>query len=396
MRLLVTRPEPDAERTAAALRAKGHAVTIAPLLRVEIFADAELGAGPWAAILVTSANAAHAITAHKRVAELQALPVLAVGERTADAMRAAGFADVSSAEGSASDLTKLAAARLKHGEPLLYLAGADRSSDIAADLAAQNFLVSTVVVYRAVQVDVLPAAAAESLERRRRWRAAFLAPERGGLRECHAEAAGLSEAAIKKPVHFCLSAQVAEPLAKAGAVDIRDRARANRACAACAHPCNFRRLIFLAKLSMSATCCRHLGSVLCRGERRAGGSNRYGFALEKVSLENMTSEPDSTPRRRPPTIDLTAKEVETAPGASAQDSAAAESVKVGASRAAQTRRRHPLRDRRSRRRGLWWRRWLSAFGLAVRSGARGSARGCGYRRARGKRGKQYRRNFLSA
>lgn len=220
MRLLVTRPEPDAERTAAALRAKGHAVTIAPLLRVEIFADAELGAGPWAAILVTSANAAHAITAHKRVAELQALPVLAVGERTADAMRAAGFADVSSAEGSASDLTKLAAARLKHGEPLLYLAGADRSSDIAADLAAQNFLVSTVVVYRAVQVNALPAAAAESLKGgvdgvlhfSRRSAEAYVNA---------AEAAGLSEAAIKKRVHFCLSAQVARPLAQAGAIDIR-------------------------------------------------------------------------------------------------------------------------------------------------------------------------------
>jgi hypothetical protein len=38
----------------------------------------------------------------------------------------------------------------------------------------------------------------------------------------------------------------------------------------------------------------------------------------------MTSEPDSTPRRRPPTIDLTAKEVETGQGASAQESAAAD------------------------------------------------------------------------
>ncbi len=47
----------------------------------------------------------------------------------------------------------------------------------------------------------------------------------------------------------------------------------------------------------------------------------------------MTSEPDSTPRRRPPTIDLTAKEVETAPGASAQDSAAPELAKAGATRA---------------------------------------------------------------
>jgi hypothetical protein len=48
----------------------------------------------------------------------------------------------------------------------------------------------------------------------------------------------------------------------------------------------------------------------------------------------MTSEPDSTPRRRPPTIDLTAKEVETAPGGSAQDSAAPDSATAGATRAA--------------------------------------------------------------
>ena len=35
MRLLVTRPEPDGERTAQALRARGHAVVLAPLLRTE-------------------------------------------------------------------------------------------------------------------------------------------------------------------------------------------------------------------------------------------------------------------------------------------------------------------------------------------------------------------------
>ena len=114
----------------------------------------------------------------------------------------------------------LSAARLKHGEPLLYLAGADRSSDIAADLAAQNFVVRTAVVYRAVQADALPAAAAEVL--------------RGGIdgvlhfspRSAEAyvnatRAAGLSEAVIKNLIHFCLSLGVAQPLTEAGAADIR-------------------------------------------------------------------------------------------------------------------------------------------------------------------------------
>ena len=42
MRLLVTRPEPDNARTAAALRAKGHEVVLAPLLHIEAVAGADL------------------------------------------------------------------------------------------------------------------------------------------------------------------------------------------------------------------------------------------------------------------------------------------------------------------------------------------------------------------
>ena len=84
MRLLVTRPEPDNERTAAALRVRGYDVMLAPLLRVEPVAG-EFGAGPWAAVLITSANGARAMAVHPRRAELAALPVLAVGAGSAAA-----------------------------------------------------------------------------------------------------------------------------------------------------------------------------------------------------------------------------------------------------------------------------------------------------------------------
>src|ERR1700720_3689243 len=131
MRLLVTRPEPDAERTAAALRARGHIVLIAPLLRLEPVAHAEIGPGPFMALLRTSANAAPAIARHERFAQLRALPVFAVGDRSAEAMRAVGFADVTSANGDVGDLAGLVAERLKRGASLLYLAGVDRSGDLA-------------------------------------------------------------------------------------------------------------------------------------------------------------------------------------------------------------------------------------------------------------------------
>src|SRR3954452_2213574 len=83
MRLLVTRPEPDATRTAQTLRGRGHEVLLAPLLSTQTV-DAEF-AGPYGAILMTSANAARAIAAHGRARELRALPAYVVGNRTADA-----------------------------------------------------------------------------------------------------------------------------------------------------------------------------------------------------------------------------------------------------------------------------------------------------------------------
>ena len=86
MRVLVTRPEPDGERTAAKLRARGAEVLLAPLLQIEPFRDVALGNGPWVALALTSANAVPAITQHPRRGELLALPAYVVGQRTAEAV----------------------------------------------------------------------------------------------------------------------------------------------------------------------------------------------------------------------------------------------------------------------------------------------------------------------
>ena len=227
MRLLLTRPEPDAQRTAAALRAQGHDVVAAPLLRIAPVTDAQIGDGPWAAILITSANAADAIAAHARVTPLRALPVFAVGQRSAEAVAAAGFADVTSADGNVTDLARLVAARMQPAAPLLYLAGEDRSGDLAGDLRARGFAVETMTIYRAVAATGLPPVAAEALSSgidgvlhfSRRSAEAYVNAAR---------AAGMLANALK-PVHFCLSAQVAEPLAQAGTADIRVAERPSEA-----------------------------------------------------------------------------------------------------------------------------------------------------------------------
>lgn len=227
MRLLVTRPEPDNVRTAAALRAKGHEVMLAPLLRIEALADAELGTPPWAAVMLTSANGARAVQSHPRRGALLSLPVLAVGRGSADAARAAGFADVTSADGDADDLVKLAAARFAGShQPLLYLAGEDRSGDLASALAAKRLAVRTVVVYRAAQAGRFPAQTHEALAHGRidgvlhfslRSVEAYIACSRD-----------IGPAALA-PIHYCLSARAAEPLHQAGAARIEVAARPDEA-----------------------------------------------------------------------------------------------------------------------------------------------------------------------
>ena len=177
MRLVLTRPQDDSERFAPILRAHGHDVLIAPLMRVETI---EAALRPhWGAIVITSANAATAIASHPVHAQLVTLPVYAVGKRSADAARQAGFANVATAGG------------------------------IAAELA---------VVYRAVTAP-FPSALIAALK---------AGDVDGVLHFSRRSADNFIDAAAKAGVarqalglrHFCLSAQIAAPLKAAGAADI--------------------------------------------------------------------------------------------------------------------------------------------------------------------------------
>jgi uroporphyrinogen-III synthase len=221
MRVLVTRPEPDGERTAAKLHALGHDVMLAPLLRVEAV-DADLD-GTWDAVALTSMNAVRAVAGHSGLERVVACPVYAVGGRTADAAFAQGFANVVSADGDLSDLVRLMKSHLHGGARVLYLAGEDRSGDLAGELAPAGIMVATRVVYRAVAAsqfaaEVRAALAAGTIEGvlhfSRRTAAIYLA--------C-AAASGVTARALA-PAHYCLSQQVVEPLLAAGArqVDVAE------------------------------------------------------------------------------------------------------------------------------------------------------------------------------
>ena len=216
MRLLVTRPQADGERTAARLRARGHHVTLAPLLHIEPV-DFEFPRAPLSAVVITSANAARAIARHSRREALTALTAFTVGRHTAEAARAAGFREVACADGDKDDLAALLRARFnERSAPLLYLAGEDRTGD----LAASGVPLLTAVVYRAVKVERFAPAVAVALAGGALDGVLHFSRRSAQVYVDCAARAGVLERALAL-VHFCLSRQVAQPLSAAGAAAIR-------------------------------------------------------------------------------------------------------------------------------------------------------------------------------
>jgi uroporphyrinogen-III synthase len=221
MAVLVTRPHPDSEITAEALRAHGFEVLLAPMLRFEPVAfldDAEVDYG---AVIATSANALRAIEPQLAVSRLTKLPLFAVGERTASLARKAGFSNVIVAQGDAAGLRDLVlesvrARALKKASVLLYLAGADLSRDLAGELGERGFSVVTQTTYRMIPVASLPRAVCDAfagnaveavLHYSRRSARAFLEAVR---------ADGVEISALAIP-HCCISPAVATILRDAGA-----------------------------------------------------------------------------------------------------------------------------------------------------------------------------------
>jgi len=214
MRVAVTRPHDDSERTAATLRARGHEVLVAPLMRVEpVAADIR---GSWASVIITSANAPGAIATHPARDALIKLPVFAVGSRSADAARRAGFADVIAADGNVRDLVRLIVAHhADAARPLLYLAGEDRAVDLVDELTAHGIAAEIRVVYRAVTV-AFPPALITTLRAGEIDAVLHFSKRSADNYLAGAHQTGLAELALAAR-HVCLSASIAEPFVGAGA-----------------------------------------------------------------------------------------------------------------------------------------------------------------------------------
>ena len=154
--MLVTRPEPGAEKTADMLRRTGHEPVVMPLSRTVALTDngKDLNGAAAAAVAVTSAAALRHWTSCGIDPARLALPFYAVGDATGEAARKLGFRDVQIGGGTGADLAvsiikAVAANDLQPSQqhPLLYAAGRVRHGEFESAIVAADLPLKVVEIY---------------------------------------------------------------------------------------------------------------------------------------------------------------------------------------------------------------------------------------------------------
>jgi uroporphyrinogen-III synthase len=215
MRVLVTRPQPDAARTAARVRELGYDVIVDPLLSITPVAAPRIPAGPFAGLAATSANAIRAAAANVELDFARAIPILAVGSHTAEAARAAGFKKVITADGDAAALAKLLESQLGAGTRVLHLAGEDRARELSELVSSAGIVVEVLVLYRAVPAEAFAPPTVAALSKNKVDAVLHFSLRSAATFASLAEGHGLADA-VRRPRHLCLSRNVAQGIAPLG------------------------------------------------------------------------------------------------------------------------------------------------------------------------------------
>lgn len=216
MKVIVTRPSPDAESFARRLMQIGADPILSPVMAI-LRRDVALDLEQIAALAFTSANGVRAFAG---LSALRNRPVFAVGSATAAAARAAGFADVQAAQGDVETLAALIA-QSKPAGPILHLAGSERAGDLILLLARRGVEARRAALYDAVEIDNLePQARALLAESSENPAVVLFSPRSARLFLAQARRAGLAHR-LNNAVALCLSQDVAAAAGAATWLEIR-------------------------------------------------------------------------------------------------------------------------------------------------------------------------------
>lgn len=216
MRLLVTRPEPDATREADTLLALGHEPVRAALLEIEFLEDVPLNLEGAQAIVITSRNALRALGNHPERERAVELPLFAVGEATAWAARQLGFTEVTIGPGTGAGLPPIICREVHpdHG-PLVHIGAEKVAFDLKGALEESGFELRRVILYRSHPIESLNEAVLADLKQGNIDGVLLLSPRTARAFARLVQRYGLVTQA-KGLVCYCLSKAIAEAVVPLG------------------------------------------------------------------------------------------------------------------------------------------------------------------------------------
>lgn len=164
MKVLITRAEPGAHRTAEGVSALGLKPVVAPMLTIRPSSEIDLDLTGVQALAFTSANG---VRAWANARPERGLPALCVGDATEAAAKEAGFSETRSAGGDVGDLIHLIRKRMdKAAGRIVHVRGSHVTGDLAGSLREAGFEAEEAAAYEAVSANCLPDAAREGLEKK--------------------------------------------------------------------------------------------------------------------------------------------------------------------------------------------------------------------------------------
>jgi uroporphyrinogen-III synthase len=208
MHLLLTRPRPDIEESAARLIAMGHQPVLAPLIEI-VPTYQPCPEGLWDGLLITSAQAARQLARSASLPFSRTLQVFAIGDKTAYHINEAGFTNVHNSAGNALKLAHYVQETMPRSARLLHITGLDHKDEPRDSLVQNGFNVGLWPIYQAKAVSFLPDAARLFLESGSADGIMHYSGRTTRILLDLVEQAGLSQP-LQHLMHYCLSQESAE------------------------------------------------------------------------------------------------------------------------------------------------------------------------------------------
>jgi uroporphyrinogen-III synthase len=227
MRLLVTRPEPEAGVQAEELRSLGHEPVIQPLLRFQRLDFDPAPLRDCGALIFTSANSLRAL-GELDLRALSGIPLFCVGSETARRAQSLGFHFIAAVTDTAKELSASIGALIAAGTKLVHVTGEHHAFDLEGILTKEGLSICTLRVYAMAARSAFEPHIVEGMASGTVGGAILMSPRTAEIFVSLCCKHNLFVRA-KSLRYFCLAESVAERLEAIGPTDVSIAAKPNRA-----------------------------------------------------------------------------------------------------------------------------------------------------------------------